>query len=108
MLTNRLFLFGYETPTQAKRNAEHGWDDEDSAGVWITSPSEDEAMQWGRTVAEQFVSLLFAQTGDAYSWASDGFAHWIEDDPEVLAAACHLPVVAVGEMPDFGAMPRDS
>ncbi|WP_296612087.1 hypothetical protein [Sphingomonas sp.] len=104
MLTKRLFRFGYETPGQAERNAKHGWDDEDSAGVWIASVSEKEAMQWGRAIAEQFVSSLFAQGGNAYLWTGDGFAHWIEDDPAILAAAGDLPVVTVGEMPDFDAM----
>lgn len=104
MLTKCLFRFGYHTQGQAERNAKHGWDDEDSTGVWIASVSEYEAIQWGRTIAEQFVSSLFAQTGNAYLWTGDGFAHWIEDDPAVLAAACHLPVVAVGETPDFARM----
>lgn len=104
MLTKRLFRFGYETPGQAERNATHGWDDEDSTGVWIASVSADEAMRWGRTIAEQFVSSLFAESGNAYLWTSDRFAHWIEDDPAVLASAADFPVVAIGELPDFAAM----
>lgn len=104
MLTKRLFQFGYETPAQADRNATHGWDDEDSTAVWIVSVSADEAMQWGRTIAEQFVSALFAESGNAYSWTIHGFAHGIEDDPSVLASAADLPVVTVGELPDFVAM----
>jgi hypothetical protein len=104
MLIKRLFRFGYQTPGQAERNAEHGRDDEDSTGVWIASASEDEAIQWGRTIAAEFVSSLFVQNGNAYFWTIDGFAHWIEDDPAVLATACDLPVVAVGEMPDFAGM----
>ena len=104
MSMKRLFRFGYETPGQAERNAAHGWDDENSAGIWITSGSEDEAMQWGRTVAEQFVLWLFAQSANVYSWANGGLAHWIEDDPVILATASNLPVVAVGEMPDFVAL----
>lgn len=104
MLTKRLFRFAYQTPGQAERNAEHGWDDEDSTGVWIASASEDEATRWGRTIAEQFVSSLFAQSGNGYPWTSDGFAHWIEDDSAVLATACDLPLVTVGEMPDFARM----
>lgn len=104
MLTKRLFRFGYETPDHAELNTTHGWDDEESTGVWIASLSGDEAMQWGLIVAEEFVSSLFAESGKASLWTSDGFAHWIEDDPAVLASATDLPVVSVGELPDFAAM----
>jgi hypothetical protein len=50
------------------------------------------------------VSSLFAESGNAYLWTSDRFAHWIEDDPAVLASAADFPVVAIGELPDFAAM----
>lgn len=52
MLTKRLFRFGYETTDQAEPNVTHGWDDEESTGVWIASLSADEVIQWGLTVAE--------------------------------------------------------
>ncbi|WP_066649042.1 MULTISPECIES: hypothetical protein [Sphingomonas] len=103
MLIKRLFMFGYESPAEADQNARHGWDDESSAGVWIVSQSDDDALNWGRVVAERFVCWLFADKDD-YSWADAGFAHWIESDPTALAAASELPVVTVGEMPDFEAL----
>jgi hypothetical protein len=108
MLTKRLFLFGYETPSEVARNARHEWDDESSAGVWIVSASEEEAITWGRTVAEGFVSSLFGHDGSGYSWIEANFACWIETDPNRLAVADNLPVVTIGEMPDFVALANAS
>lgn len=73
--------------------------------MWIVSTSDQEAMDWGRTIAEKFVSSLFARANcDNYSWTDANFAHWIETDPSVLASAGSLPVVANGEMPNFAAL----
>jgi hypothetical protein len=105
MLTKRLFRFGYEHPTEAELNTRHGWEDESSAGLWIVSTSEAEAMTWGRAVAEQFVSSLFEATQQSeYSWKAAEFAHWIETEPIELLAAVHLPIVSVGTMPDFAVL----
>lgn len=82
----------------------HDWDDEDSTGIWIASVSADEAMQWGQIIAREFVASLFEDSDNSYLWTSDCFSHWIEDDPAFLASALDLPVVAVGELPDFAAM----
>ncbi|HEV2600476.1 hypothetical protein [Sphingopyxis sp.] len=102
MITARLYCFGYETPAQFENNARHGWDDEDSAAVWIAAASEEAALDWGRSIAEEFVSFLFKCDGkEGYSWAGENFASWIETDPNILAHALEFPAVSVGEMPDF-------
>jgi|EndMetStandDraft_9_1072997.scaffolds.fasta_scaffold157045_1 hypothetical protein len=102
MLKTRLFCFGYESPSQFANNANQGWDDEDSAAVWIKDASDEAVLTWGRAIAESFVPFLFKRAEkDAYSWANENFAYWIETDPNILAHASELPVVTVGEMPDF-------
>jgi hypothetical protein len=102
MLAKRLFRFGYETPAQSSRNAEHGWDDESSSAFWILSGSDEEAMSWGCIVVEQFTSSLFKTAGQPdYSWKGAEFSHWIETDVNDLPAAENLPVVSIGTIPDF-------
>lgn len=99
---NRLFLFGYESPTEKQSNSEHGTDFESSTGVWITSASEQEAVDWGRAIAERFVAWLFEREGKpSYSWIDGQFANWVESDLAVLSSANDLPIVPVGGMPDF-------
>jgi len=107
MSKTRLFCFGYETPTQFVNNANNGWDDENSAAIWIKAASDEAVIEWGRFVAEGFVSHLFeGNDGDGYSWASANFAHWIETDPNILAHASEIPIVTAGEMPDLAALSR--
>jgi hypothetical protein len=102
MLKTRLFCFAYETPTQCENNASQGWDDENSAAVWIVATSDESILDWGRSMAGEFVSFLFKGVENAgYSWASENFANWIETDPNILSHGLELPVVSVGEMPDF-------
>lgn len=99
---NRLFVFGYESPTERQSNSEHGTDFESSSEVWITSASEQEAVEWGRAIAERFVTWLFEREEKfPYSWIDGQFAHWIESDRAVLSVASDLPIVPVGGMPDF-------
>ena len=108
MPSKHLFLFGYETPAEARSRLVDGTDFESSTGLWITSASEEDALDWGRAVAQQFVTWLFERAGeDACPWADARFAHWIEADPSVLKAAAKLPIVAVGEMPDFAVLADD-
>ena len=105
MSTKRLFIFGYESPTEFQSNSEHGSDFESSAGVWITSVSEQDALEWGRTIAERFVAWLFEREKQRpYSWIDGQFAHWVESDPTVLSSAKELPIISVGGMPDFTLM----
>lgn len=109
MLTSRLFRFGFENPLEAKVNARDGTDYESSTGIWIKSESDDEALGWGRIIAERLVVFLFDQAQIIpYSWADGGFAHWIEQEREVQSAASYLPSVNVGEMPDLGVLAADA
>ena len=108
MPSKRLFVFGYETPAEARSNSVDGTDFESSTSLWITSASEEDALDWGCAVAQQFVTWLFERAGeDAYFWGAAQFAHWIEADPNVLKAAAKLPIVTIGEMPDFTALAGD-
>lgn len=107
MTSQHLFRFGYCTPAQWAANAKHGWDDESSSAFFVESASEDEALEWGREVAEAYVRHLFAQAGseDSPSWKDADFAHWIEDAPDEVfpvATLASLPRVRVGDLPDFG------
>lgn len=98
-----LYVFGYETPAQMKANAAHGWDDEDSAAVFIEAESADEALEWGRQVSERFLSELHGDAG--ISWNALGYAHWIEDDPTNRWSAeqlARVPRVRRGEFPASG------
>jgi hypothetical protein len=105
-LKSYVFTFGYETPGQHKSNSRHGWDDEDSIAFFIDAGSEEEAISWGREVAQRFVRELFCRQGETegYDWVSAGFANWIEEHPEAvytpeqLAAMTH---VRVGEYPEL-------
>jgi len=109
MPTKRLFCFGFENPAEAKCNARDGTDYESSTGIWIISESDEEALQWGETIAERLVKFLFDQArAEAYSWADANFAHWIEQEPDALSAASYLPVVSVGEMPDLTILAADA
>jgi len=107
MLRNRLFCFGYESPAEFRCNSANGTDDESGTAVWIASVSEEQALEWGRVIAERFVSWLFEHQGRAgYTW-TDAFAHWVETDPDRLRAAGRLPVVSVGTLPNFSELSND-
>ncbi|MBD3817135.1 hypothetical protein GS397_03350 [Sphingobium yanoikuyae] len=109
MLAKRLFRFGFENPREAKINASEGTGYESSTGIWIISQSDDDATEWGKTIAERLVIFLFNRAQIVpYSWTDAGFAHWIEQDPEALPAASYLPSVSVGEMPDLAVLAADA
>lgn len=97
-----LYVFGYETPEQAKANAAHGWDDEDSEAVFIEADSADAALDWGRQISEQFIRQLY-RIDDA-GWWRTSFAHWIAERPEsefTAEALSTIPHVRHGEHPIF-------
>ncbi|HJV43898.1 hypothetical protein [Caulobacter sp.] len=102
-----LFRFGFESPDDFAANRAGGWDDESSEAVWIDAASAEEALSWGRSVAERFVQKLFEIANvEGYSWKTRGFATWIEDDASVLAWARTSPEVLAttyGQMPDLTA-----
>jgi hypothetical protein len=103
-----LFRFGFESPDEFTANRAGGWDDESSEALWIDAPSAEEALSWGRSVAERFVQKLFEiANAEGYSWQARGFANWIEDEASVLEWARTSPdVIATdyGQMPDLTAL----
>lgn len=103
-----LFRFGFESPDEFAANRVGGWDDESSEAFWIDAPTAEEALSWGRSVAERFVHELFEiANAEGYSWNARGFANWIEDDTSVLAwARTSTEVIATdfGQMPDLTAL----
>jgi hypothetical protein len=77
-----LFVFGYESPEDARANA-GGDDAESSNAVWVEASSEEEAMEKGRAYAETFVAIRHAKAGATKipSWRAGNFAHWIARRP---------------------------
>ncbi|MCX7356646.1 MAG: hypothetical protein NT015_00615 [Alphaproteobacteria bacterium] len=94
-----LFSFGFESPEERRSNERSGTDFESSWSVRIAANSGEEAIDWGRQVAETFVRRLYQNAGmPDRSWIADGFAHWIEESEDHGEDA---PSVTVGEMPNF-------
>ncbi|MCX5662970.1 MAG: hypothetical protein NTW19_25070 [Planctomycetota bacterium] len=89
-----LYIFGYETPNQARHNTLLGWSDEDSRQLLIDAKDEVEALEWGSKVSDRFIQLLYRDP----RVSSDGYAQWVEVPPEPWP---DVPRVAVGVMPDF-------
>ena len=77
-----LFVFGYESPEDAKANA-GGDDAESSYAVWVAAASEAEAMEKGRAYAEKFVAARHSNAHAAKipSWCAGNFAHGISRRP---------------------------
>lgn len=98
-----LYIFGYETPEEARSNMVTGSDFESSAALLIDAATATEALQWGRHVSQNFVAWLFQRDGQPDAdWTSLEFAHWLE--PEGTAAwktSRNVPHVCVGEVPPF-------
>lgn len=91
-----LFRFGFESPEQFHANNAHGWDDEDSQGVLISARTEDEALAWGRQIAEAFLQQLYQDK--LISWLVRGYANWLEKPGEFWPGLQH---VRVGDWPDY-------
>lgn len=97
-----LYIFGYETPKQAKANAAHGWDDENSEAVFIEAESAEAALDWGRQISERFIRQIYG-CEDA-GWWRTSFAHGIAERPESEFspdALSSIPHVRCGEYPSF-------
>jgi hypothetical protein len=100
-----LYIFGFETPEQARLNRANGWDDEDSRAIFIEAASVEEALSWGRAISEEFLKELHRDR--SVSWAMHDYAHWIEDDPAARfgpGALAGLPVVTVCQYPDSSSL----
>src|SRR3954453_6087930 len=94
-----LFVFGYGTVETEASNDRHGDDCESSQALWIDAASEEQALAWGREIAEQFVRLT---SPTSPSWKQSGYANWIESAPKTRfdsKALASLPVVMAGQMP---------
>jgi hypothetical protein len=104
-LNQYLYMFGYCTPTQWFNNEAHGWDDEDSAAVFIEAPTEHDALLAGRIVSERSVRRMFQRHrwfDGGPSWSASAFAHWIEHKPLDRFSGMaleSLPVVRWNELP---------
>ena len=101
-----LFIFGYEDSVEMKCNDECGTDYESSKGVLIEAVSPEEALAWGREIAEAF--MRHENDGDpSISWRARDYAHWIEPHPERSSSSHCLSFfqrVKVGGFPDFARM----
>lgn len=100
-----LYIFGYETPMQRENNAAHGWDDEDSAAIFIVAETEQQALEWGHAISKKFVDDL--SSGQSAIWDENRFAAWVDHDYAKNFSARQLraiPIVRYGEYPDVGAM----
>ena len=77
-----LFVFGYESPADARAN-QGGGEAESSNAVWVEASSEPEALAKGRAFAEKFVASRYADAKAAQipSWRAGNFAHWISHRP---------------------------
>lgn len=99
-----LYIFGYEDPIDRKVNSEVNTDYESSEVIRILAEDEQEALAWGREISEKFIQYLFKDS--QISWKNDGFASWIENNPdEYLCKQLEsFPIVKVGRYPDFEAL----
>jgi hypothetical protein len=101
-----VFRFGYCTPKQWAGNDEHGWDDESSGAFIVEATTEEDALRWGRKVADAFVAQLFEKSGTQQpsSWTDAQFANWLDGNPTASfsdEAIRALPTVPFGKMPQF-------
>ena len=93
------YVFGFETPEQAKANKLHGWDDEDSRAVFVLANNPEEALNWGREISEHYIKWL---DSSSVSWKLQTFASWIDNEFEVNDPQLESRnIVSVGEIPDF-------
>ena len=78
-----LFRFGYCTPLQLAGNEAHGWDDESSGAFFVEAHSTEDALRWGREVADAYVEFQFKKEGRQQDvrWLDGDFANWIEENP---------------------------
>ena len=100
-----LYGFGYEDKYEMDANRRNNSDWESSKGVFIDAPSEADALQWGREIAEAF--LRYEHDDPSVSWKALGYADWIEPDPSSCVwkhCLSFFPSVRVGEFPELSRM----
>jgi len=74
---------------------------------FVEAPSEELALQWGREVAEDFVSSMFKAEGwsdqKVPSWKAADYAHWVATDLTDYTEddLNQLPIVPYGDIPIF-------
>lgn len=101
-MRNYLYIFCYQTPSQASAAAAGEAQEESSQAVFICATSQEEALAWGLEIAERFVKDLFPD--GSKSWKSGKYAHWIEGSPEEeypSSVLSDIPVVELGIYPSF-------
>lgn len=62
-----LFVFGFETPEQKIANSTYGYDDEDSAAVFIRAKNEEEALNWGKQIIKEAMRFLYKENTSEWS-----------------------------------------
>jgi hypothetical protein len=102
-----LFGFSWDDPEEAEAYRRLGVDFEAgcATGVFIEASDKDEAISWGITIAEGYLSYIYEDNN--YSLKDLGFHCWIEDDPTHSSWKHCLDFfqrIEVGVLPDFRMM----
>ena len=98
-----LFVFGYHSPEDAAATDKFQADQESLGFFRIIASSAEQALEWGKYLSGWYVTQLFRDEDGTPHWNPKWFASWIEREPDerLRQAAQALPVVTVGEYPDF-------
>ena len=79
-MAKHLFIFGYQTPNQARNSELQGLNDEDSLSFFVDAETEKSAEEWGKVVAQMFLNALYE---DEYEPPRiDSYFNGIEKNPE--------------------------
>ena len=84
-------------------------DYESSTGVFITAPSEADAISWGEHIGEAL--HRFVNGDSSLRWKDSGYFCWIEHEPAVSGwqhCLSFFQHVEAGEMPDLTRMTTDA
>lgn len=100
-----LIIISYETPNQFRNNRLHGWDDEDSEAVFVFAASKEQAEDWGRQVAEKFISELYKDEKDIPKRLPFDIV-LVDDYKDVYSSEqlAKIQQVKYGQFPDIQAM----
>lgn len=101
-MAQHLFIFGFESPHEFRINSTQNTDFESSRAILIRADTEEAALAWGRTIAEQYVNWLFSRDQTkGYSWDAAVYSHWLEPDRLEKARSLGVPSIEAGEIPNF-------